>query len=315
MSAIVLVHSRFEEVEQLLEHLSAQDCASSLEIVLVGERDFPLDVPCLSAFGARLRVRKQSVPSSAARATGIRAASAPIVVFVEDHCFPEPGWASALLSRYEQGDWSAVGPVVLSANPGLLADMNLHLEYGEFAGHNVGTYHHLPGHNSSYRREVLLDLGERLDQELQAESTMHWRLGKEGHRFYVEPEARVRHYTYSLWWPSLQLRFFSGWVFAANRMAGWTLWRRLAYLFASPLIPWVRLIKISRMPHERFGLPQYLATLLLVLVDGLGELMGYASGSTETPNDYFSRTEYQRAQNLSTHDRALFFNDRPSIIR
>ena len=43
-------------------------------------------------------------------------AHAPIVALAEDHCFPEPGWADALI-RAHQGPWAVVGPVVRNANP------------------------------------------------------------------------------------------------------------------------------------------------------------------------------------------------------
>jgi hypothetical protein len=46
----------------------------------------------------------------------VRAASAPIVVFCEDHAFPDPTWAEALIVAHRR-PYAAVGPVVRNANP------------------------------------------------------------------------------------------------------------------------------------------------------------------------------------------------------
>jgi Glycosyl transferase family 2 len=50
-----------------------------------------------------------------ARATGVRHASAPVVALTEDHAYPAPGWAEALINAHKEG-WAAVGPVMANAN-------------------------------------------------------------------------------------------------------------------------------------------------------------------------------------------------------
>ena len=97
-------------------------------------------------------------PFDEARARGVRAARAPIVAFTEDHSFPQPGWAAALVAAFT-GGVSVVGPMVENANPGSAVSWaNFLLEYGEWMPPGRPHGHaHLPGHNSAYRRAVLLE--------------------------------------------------------------------------------------------------------------------------------------------------------------
>ena len=93
----------------------------------------------------------------------MREASAPIVVFTEDHCFPEPEWAAALLARHAE-PWAAVGPVLRNANPETTVSWaDLLIAYGPWLAPGVaGPKDHLPGHNSSYKTSVLREYGDRL---------------------------------------------------------------------------------------------------------------------------------------------------------
>jgi glycosyltransferase involved in cell wall biosynthesis len=58
--------------------------------------------------------------ASAARNTGIRAATAPVVAFLDDDCEPEPEWARELLDSYEDGVIGVGGPLVPNAPEGFM---------------------------------------------------------------------------------------------------------------------------------------------------------------------------------------------------
>jgi hypothetical protein len=164
-----------------------------------------------------------------ARAAAVREARAPIVAFTEDHSFPRPGWASALVASFADGQ-SVVGPVVENGNPrSVVSRANFLLEYGEWMppGRRQG-HSHLPGHNSAYRRDVLLGLGDRLTTALEAESVLHWQLTGGGHRLTQQPDAVTRHVNFSRLGPSLALRYHLGRQFAARRAGQWSPPRRAA---------------------------------------------------------------------------------------
>lgn len=287
MSVIILTPDRFSTISKTLRHLATQDVASQLEIVIVAPSasDLELDEPGLSCFHSYRVVEIGPVVSTArARAAGVRAASAHLVAFAEDHSYPGPGWAEALIARHRE-TWAAVGPAIANANPGTVTSWaNLLIEYSEWLDPCPGgEREHLPGHNSSYKRSLLLEYGDRLEQMLDAESILHWDLRQKGHRLYLEGSARTFHENFSRPLPCAPLRFNGGRLFAAARSCAWPAWRRVVFVLGSPFIPFLRFVRILRQllmsGRPRHLLPRVAPALLTgLVVDGAGELVGYALG-------------------------------------
>ena len=117
-----------------------------------------------------------------ARAAGVQRAAAPVVAFVEDNSFPAKGWAEALIQAHRQ-PWAAVGPMMANANPpSLVSWANLIIEYAEWMEPvPAGVAEHLPGHNGTNKRALLLEYGDRLEAMLEAESILRWDLRAKGH--------------------------------------------------------------------------------------------------------------------------------------
>src|SRR5437588_133855 len=82
--------------------------------------------------------------------------------------------AQALLAAH-RGPWAAVGPVVRNANPSTSVSWaDFLIGYGPWCDPApAGDLDHLPGHNSSYKRAILLDYGSELEGLLEAESVLH----------------------------------------------------------------------------------------------------------------------------------------------
>jgi hypothetical protein len=287
MSVVVVTPDSFETVRKTVRHLRAQNVCGALEVVVVAPSaaSLALDARALDGFHSHTVVEVGPVTSTArARAAGLRAARAEVVALVEDHAFPAPGWAEALLERH-RGAWAAVGPVMSNANPRSVTSWaNLLVEYAPWLEPaEGGEREHLPGHNGSYKREVLAAYGDRLEAMLEAESVLHWDLRARGHALYLEPKARVFHQNFSEPFPSLALRFNGGRLFASARARGWSARRRALYAAASPLIPFVRCARIARemlgRARTRRMLPRLLPALFVWLAfDGAGEAAGYALG-------------------------------------
>jgi hypothetical protein len=286
LSVIILTPDRLATIAKTLQHLGAQNVAGQLEIVIVApSSDLQLDESSLRHFHSFSVVETGPMVSTArARAEGVQAASADIVAFAEDHSYPAPGWAEALIRRHRE-NWAAVGPAMANANPRTVTSWaNLLIEYSEWL-HPCpsGERNHLPGHNSSYKRSLLLEYGDRLEQMLDAESILHWDLRRRGHRLYLEAAAKTFHENFSRPLPCLPLRFNGGRLFAAARSQAWPIWRRAMFALGSPLIPLIRFARITRellaSERPRPMLPRLWPALLVGLIfDGAGEFVGYLLG-------------------------------------
>ena len=238
----------------------------------------------------------------------MRAARGEVVALVEDHAYPAPGWAEALINRHRES-WAAVGPVMSNGNPRSVTSWaNLLVEYAPWMEPTEGgEQEHLPGHNSSYKREALVQYGDRLEAMIEAESVLHWDLRAKGHKLYLEPKARVFHQNFSAPVPSLALRFNGGRLFASARAREWPAWRRALFAAASPLIPLVRCARIAREMYSRGPtrrmLPRLLPALVVsLLFDGAGEAAGYASGPGGAMAK-LSDMEFHRSRYLAECDR------------
>jgi hypothetical protein len=247
------------------------------------------------------------ITSNISRAAGIRAATAPIVVMCEDHSFPEPGWAQAFIDAHK-GGYAVVGPAIRNANPRtMLSWAGLLLEYGPWLeGPSRQEMQEVGGHNSSYKRDYLLAFGDRLEKVFETESVVQRELRESGHKILYEPAAITNHLNFSLLKPSLGLRFNAGRSFAGHRVIGWSMLRRVAFAAGSPLIPLVRFVRIARLIAQsnnyKFLIPKVLPALALyVLVDGLGEMVGYLSGPGDAPA-YLGSIEFDRRRFMNAQD-------------
>ena len=309
LSVILPAPERLGLLERVVTALGGQSLASRMEIVIVVEHpDEPLPAWLTSAVGwVQVVPRRSWTTMTAARAAGVLHARAPLVVFCEDHCYPADGWAEALVAAH-QAPWAAVGPAILNANPiTRVSWANLSVEYGPWL-HPVspGACAHVPGHNSCYKRSVLLEYGERLPEMMEAESVMHWDLQQRGLAVAMAPAARTRHENFSRVGPSVLLRFSGGRLFAASRARGWPLWRRAMYAVGSAVLPclrtWRALRDLRRVDDGRPRRGLALVIFLLLTVDAIGEAVGYAVGAGDQSRR-LSAIEHDRGRFMSARDR------------
>ena len=314
MSVIMVTRDRFDRLMHTLKRLREQTVAAQLEIVIVAPSrgEARVDESQLEPFHSFQLVETGPTTSSAAgRAAGVRAARSPVIAFTEDHSFPSPGWAAALIRAHER-PWAAVGPAFLNGNPrSLLSWVNLLIEYGPWVWPvPAGPRGHIPPHNSSYKRDLLLAYGNRLEGMIEAETVLQWDLRARGNELYLEPEARTRHFNISRAGVSVPLRVAVGRMFGAARAREWSPAKRVAYVAASPLIPLVRFgraLRFVRGPTVEHGVfPAVLPALFVGFVlDGFGELMGYAFGGGDSV-ERVTRLEYDRERHMRPDERLDF---------
>jgi hypothetical protein len=309
LSAIVVAPEGWAPVRNTVRHLAAQSIADQIELVFVVPRGIPFetDVPLDGLAGTHVAEVDGMVGGASGYADGVRAATAPFVVLTEDHCYPEPGWAAALLGAYDERT-AVVGPVVAHANRGgAIAWADYLLGYGPWLDPTPGgEVEYLPGHNSSYRRAALLAYEPELDRWLEAESVLHWDLREKGWRLVLEPKARTHHFSFSRPASWLTATYLQSRAFAGRRTRDAGLARRLFWVAACPLIPAVRLRRCVRDSHRSSAgrsliraLPALAASLA---VSALGEAVGYAFGEGDAPQQV-ARYEFRRDLHVSERDR------------
>lgn len=288
LSVVLITPDSFETIRRTVRCLTRQNVHDRIELIIVAPTDARIDVDAdlvTSLAGVQVVRLASLTPTGPGRAAGIRAARAPIVAFGEEHCFPAPGWAEALLEAH-RGEYAAVGPAMRNANPDTIVSWaDLLIGYGPWlAPVDAGEVEYLPGHNSSYKRAVLLEYGEALDDLMEAETVLMWDLRRKGHRLMLQPAAQAAHTNFGFWKSWIPVMFLNGRAFADTRSAQWTMARRTVFAAASPLIP---LVRFSRaLGHARRlgrGWPfllRVLPTLSVGLVfDALGQLAGYVAGA------------------------------------
>jgi hypothetical protein len=309
--SVLLPTDSFETVEKILACLRAQPRAERLEIVFVAPPSSGLADGDERVHGFA-SVRVIDAPDIAAlpraRARALRAASAPLVLFAETHAYPNAEYLDRLVETHASGPWPVVGPAIGNANPGsLMSWASLLMDYGRWVhADERGAIEDVPGHNSAYKRDLLLEL-EDIDELMTADTIMHAELRARGHELYLEPAARVDHLNVSQLRWALVERFESGRTFAGMRARDWGAGRRLAYAAGSPLIPLVRFRRIRRYVRRSPDAPSLArlgpALALALGVSAFGEFVGYLLGRGKT--DHLYDMELHKVRYVLGRERAL----------
>ena len=288
LSVVLASPGPFPLIAAAVASLQRQSAADRIELVLVTSDDSWLDGVPEGTFEPFAGVRLVEVPgeklTGALRAAGARASTASVVAMCEDHVRHSEGWADALIARHRE-PWAAVGVAFNNANPeSLISWADFVLAYGPWiAPVEGGPVDLLPGHNSSYKRDVLLGYDDALGELLDAESSLFWDLRAQGRELYLDPAAEIWHVNFARLRIWLGVQYHAGRVFAGERgrYAGWSRARRTFYALASPLIPLVRFSRCIAPARRAPGAPtlRLMGPLALGLVaDAAGQFMGYAAG-------------------------------------
>jgi Glycosyl transferase family 2 len=309
--SVVIVADRFETIRKTVRHLRAQNVSRVLELVIVTQstKDLALEENEINDFGALQVVEVKTIFSLArALAAGIRCSSAPIIAIAESHSYPGPGWAEALIKRHKQS-FAAVAPVITNANPeSIVSWANLFLDYGRCVEpRRTGVVDFLPGHNTSYKREILLQYDSELDDKMVSEILLQWDMRAKGYQLFMDGSVQTYHLNVTRLLSWLPERFFTGRRFAATRSAHWSRLRRSLYAGGSPLIPFVRLLRVlADIRQSSRGselLPRILPPLITGLIaSALGEMIGYAIGAGGA-SERLAKMEIDKVRYVTERDR------------
>jgi glycosyltransferase involved in cell wall biosynthesis len=282
LTVVILVGSLRSRVGAVLEALARQSSRDALEVVVV---DAAADAaPAVAP--ARLDVRMVSAPADATlgaiRVLGIEAARAPVVAFLEDHCYPEPGWAAAVIEA-AAGPWAAVGYAFRVADPQSWAARAAAVsEYGQWLDPvRSGPRAMLAGNNIAYRRSALERFGERLPDLLDVDFNLQQELLAAGERLFVAGDAIVRHEHFVRLRDTMRAGGLYCDLLARRRSRDWGFPRRVFYAVLIPVVAPLRRTQalLGALPHRRGLLRQLAATApgvaILFVNAALGESLGY----------------------------------------
>jgi glycosyl transferase family 2 len=312
LSIILVTEGSFDPLRRLAHSLAAQTVRDQLEIVIVCPSQASLGLADgeLACFHSVQVIELGEVKTTShARVAAIRAANAPVIALCEDHAFPEPDWAEAFVRAHRQ-PWAAVGPAFTNANPGVVSWVAMVIDYGRWVEPvESGVIDDIPGHNSSWKRSLLLEYGDRLESMLPAPTFLNWDLQAKGHQLYLEAGAKIRHMQVSRLSRCMTEQFYVARLFPAERSRNWPWYRRFFYACAMPVLVsrnlrgWIKHFRRID-PTGRILLKVSPILLLMTVVWGAGEILGYIFGIGPAQERTLT-FDTDRARHVNRRDRKL----------
>jgi GT2 family glycosyltransferase len=289
LSVVLVVPDRFDGIARILRHLQAQTITRQLEIILVtpSAGEAAVDEAALACFGAWRLIEFPGLSrGGAGRAAGVRHATAPLVVFAEDHCFPEPNWAESLLEAFRRHpEAGGIVPSMANGNPGTLTSWaDLYINFGPYVDHTSSrALDHLPWHSGCFRRKAFAGYEADLPHLLEVETLWHDHLLQDGYALRITPGTQIYHYNFSRPRFFLREQYVNGRIFGSVRAEPMPVWRRGLRASAAPLVQTRRFVGILKdlRRSKRLGLlPRLLPILGLGLAaNGFGEFVGCIFGT------------------------------------
>lgn len=279
----LVVGNRRERAIRCLDSLLSQRVVDRMEILVLDiAQDGHQPLPGSNHPQVRI-IRMPGSTYAKARLRTVHEGIGPVVGFIEEHAWAFPGWAEATIEAHGE-KWAGVGGEVHIGNPSvrhsrLIGVMNHH---PWLAPATRGFKNHLPGHNSAYKREILLRYGDRLLDLLRAELALCTALRADGHQLFLETGARFAHINetgvsspsrgYYLW-----NRCYGD---SRARQFGWSPARRLFYAACTPIMPVYYLAHLlPRLRRERPDLyPIALAGVPRLFLCQLASAVGHTAG-------------------------------------
>ncbi len=293
MTVVTVTPDGYDRIRKTVEHLKAQTIRDRLELIVVAPARARLagSEPEIGGFLRHEIVEVGPIRSTGqAIAAGVRRATAPVVAYAEEHSFPGPLWAQALLEEHALSCGAAAGLLENDNPEGLMSWAGLYACFGPWVaparGGEVGK---LPSHHTSYKTELLKSYGKDLGPMLENEGILHADLNQRGIVLRLSEIARSRHQNISRFSSHLAASYQGARLYGAARArhSGWSRARRLLYAAAAPLIPLVvlrrRLATIARSGRGRM-IPGLLPILMaLGIAESIGETVGYLAGEGNAP--------------------------------
>jgi len=286
LSVVVASHSAPAQVMRCLESLQAQRQDGIGEIILVTADGRPVADIVRQRFPSIdvvLRPRQALTPELWGE--GVLRSREAVIALTTADMVPEPGWARALLTRYEREPWAAVGGVILPTPDLRPLDAAIYwLRYHRFGPRMpAGAVRDIAGDNGSYRRDAVGPYLDRIARDGFWENELNQDLVAAGRALCLEPAAVVRYQGGESFGLFARQRLVHGRRFGIERFERTSGLRRWLLLLAWPLTPAALLTRVVRgaLAAQAVGsvIPALVPLTGLVACWSSGELLGYLAAA------------------------------------
>jgi GT2 family glycosyltransferase/ABC-type thiamine transport system ATPase subunit len=195
-SVVVCSHNGLRTIDECLTAVAALDYPD-YEAIVVDDGSTDDTAETARAHGVRV-ISTPNRGLSSARNTGAKAATGEIVAYCDDDAMPDPHWLTYLATTYMSTEHAAVGgPNIAPLDDGAVADCianapgcAIHVLLSDTEAE------HIPGCNSSFRRDALLEVGG-FDPQFRVagdDVDLCWRLQDRGWTIGFNAAAMVWHH-------------------------------------------------------------------------------------------------------------------------
>jgi GT2 family glycosyltransferase len=196
ISVIVCTYNGSRTLRECLQGLQKLNYPD-YEVIVVNDGSTDRSAEIAAEFDVRL-ISTENRGLSAARNTGMEAATGEIVVYIDDDAYPDPDWLGYLAMTFRRFDYAAVGgPNIAPAGDGMVAECVVNAPGGPVQVLlNDREAEHIPGCNMAFRKECLKKIGG-FNPEFRVagdDVDVCWRILQQGWKIGFSPAALVWHH-------------------------------------------------------------------------------------------------------------------------
>ncbi len=223
------------------------------------------------------------------RGIGLAAARGQLVAVTEDHCVADERWLEEL-TAHAGPDADVVGGAMDNAQRRRAIEWGAFFsEYGLYSSirdRQPGDASQLTAANIMYSRHVIADVATWA-QAGEWENVVHDRLAARGARMRYVPSATMRQNQTYTFFGFTNDRFKHGYAYARKRVAGRPFHTRVSLALATPVLPFLFLVRIARAAapsRVRAFVRALPLTAAFLTAWAAGEAVGYLSSTRGQSN-------------------------------
>ena len=289
VSVVIASVNGLPEIDECLSALERQKGEFDYEVVVANRcKDVTADYIGSRFPHVKLLDLAHNLGIPELRAIAMTEAKGDIIVVTEDHCIAPDNWLQEIVKAHKL-EYMVVGGAVENGKTDRIIDWSVFLcEYSScMLPVKAGEVSAVPGNNAAYKRAALDMVGDDIKRYFW-ESFLHEELARKGVKFLSVPSIVIVHKKEFGFFYFLSQRFHYSRSFAGMRRAILPPAKRFYYLMASPLLPLLMAIRVTRaviLEKKRhykeffFSLP---SLSIFFISYAMGEFAGYLLGPGES---------------------------------